>query len=217
MKEIALEFSFKARYYQAGNLDKNTKQVWFVLHGYGYLARYFLKKFELLEQHNICVIAPEGLSRFYLEPVEKRAITGNNRVGATWMTSENRLTDIENYLLYLDTVYLKVMENQNFPVTFLGFSQGAVTATRWAINTKLKFDRLILWSGIWPPDMDFKKGNDILAAKNVALVYGTQDPFINDSRLDEMNSLTEKLGIKPSVTPFNGGHDIEAATLLTFA
>ena len=36
-------------------------------------------------------MAPEGLSRFYLEGF-------SGKVGATWMTREDRLNDIDNYL-----------------------------------------------------------------------------------------------------------------------
>jgi len=218
MNEVTLEFSFKAHYYQLSPLTSETRQVWFVLHGYGQLARYFIKKFDALKERNICVIAPEGLSRFYLEPVESRAITGNNRVGATWMTSENRLTDIENYLHYLDALHAKVMDDfPQVPVTLLGFSQGVATASRWAIHNPHLFSRLILWAGNFPPDMDFTRGKEIFSTKEVTLVYGTQDPYINDQRLAEITELTQKLGIKPPIITFDGGHEIDEATLLSLS
>lgn len=217
MKERTLEFSYKARFYTLGELNASTKQVWFVLHGYGQLARYFGKKFEKLSEHNCCVVVPEGLSRFYLEAMEKRVAGGENRVGATWMTAENRLMDIENYLLYLDSVYQHILNTKaDVPVTILGFSQGAATASRWAIATTHKFDRLILWSGVWPPDMDFKTGNQVLADKSVALVYGSQDPFLTESRIIEMHELTKKLGLHPDVINFDGAHEIDEQTLLSF-
>jgi predicted esterase len=217
MQEKVIEFTHRARYYQSGNLDKHTRQLWFALHGYGQLARYFVKKFEVLHEHQICVIAPEGLSRFYTEDVEKRAVTGNNRVGATWMTAENRVMDIENYLTYLDAVYLTVTQSFDpIPVTLLGFSQGAATASRWALHTSSPYERLILWAGIFPPDMDFKKANKILSAKSVHLVYGTKDPYLNNQRLQEMTSLNNKLNLHPPVTTFEGGHEIDDKTLLKF-
>ena len=215
MTEKNIEFQFRARYYQSGQLDETTRQVWFVLHGYGQLARYFLKKFEILNEHAVCVIAPEGLSRFYLEPVESRAITGNNRVGATWMTAENRLMDIDNYLIYLDTVYDQVMGiHRTIPVTLLGFSQGAATATRWAVHQPEIFKRLLLWAGIFPTDMDFKKANSIFSTKELVLVYGKQDPYLTDARLREITALTEKLNLNLPAITFNGGHEIDQPTLL---
>jgi predicted esterase len=216
MKEKSLEFTFKARYYQLGNLNAETRQIWFVLHGYGQLARYFSKKFTRLTDHNICIIAPEGLSRFYLEPVESRALTGNNRVGATWMTAENRLMDIENYITFLNAVHSRVMSAYpDTPLTLLGFSQGVATASRWAIHNPELFTRIILWAGIFPQDMDFTRGKEILSKKEVVLVYGNQDPYITDQRLAEITHLTNKMGIQPPVITFEGGHEIDEATLVT--
>ena len=98
MKERNINFEFKARYYKLGDITHETKQVWFVLHGYGQLAQYFIKKFKAIESSQICIVAPEGLSKFYLESVTSRSAGGSNRVGATWMTRENREVDIENYI-----------------------------------------------------------------------------------------------------------------------
>jgi predicted esterase len=212
-----LNFSCNARYFKLGTLDANTRQIWFVLHGYGQLAQYFIRKFRSLEGHGVCVIAPEGLSRFYLEDVNARAQSGNNRVGATWMTRENRLMDIQNYLQYLNTLYSQeVPVGKNVPVTVLGFSQGAATATRWVIDGKIDFSRLILWAGIFPPDIDFEAGKAILSGKTTALVYGTADPFLQDSRFAEHKMLAEKLGVDPAAHTFNGGHDLDENTLLKF-
>src|SRR5690242_15478023 len=98
MSSNTLSFPFSARYFKLGEINEHTTEVWFVLHGQGQLAEFFIQKFKMLEDQNICVIAPEGLSRYYLE-----GYTG--RVGATWMTKENRLMDINNYIQYLNAVY----------------------------------------------------------------------------------------------------------------
>lgn len=217
MQSHELDFTFTARYYKSGALNESTRQVWFVLHGYGQLAQYFIRKFRTLEDHGVCIIAPEGLSRFYLEDVNSRVQSGNNRVGATWMTRENRLTDIHNYLQYLGAVYTREIPVHNtIPVTILGFSQGAATATRWALEGKIGFDRLLLWAGILPPDIDFNTGKAILRNKTTALVYGTSDPYLQDNRFAEMKLLSEKLGIEPAIHTFDGGHDIDEKALLRF-
>lgn len=210
-----LTFSCKARYYKTGQVTELTRQIWFVLHGYGQLAQYFIQKFSVLEQHQICVIAPEGLSRFYLEDVNARKKTGNNRVGSAWMTRENRLMDIHNYLEYLNTVYHAEVKTSSVPVTLLGFSQGAATASRWALDNKINFERLILWSGVFPPDMDFEVGKKILKDKKTFIVYGKSDPFLDDSRFIEMNDLVKKLELSPQQIEFDGGHEIHQPTLLS--
>jgi len=216
MQELQVTFNFSARYFKLGEINNNTKAVWFVLHGYGHLAQYFIKKFTVLESKGICVIAPEGLSRFYLEDVNTRSKTGNNRVGATWMTREDRLTDIENYIKFLNTVYTNELKLfPSLPVTLLGFSQGAATVSRWAIHNSVPFNDLILWAGIFPDDMDFEKGKELLRTKTVYQVYGSKDPFLTDARILEMKTLSEKIGVTSAPIVFDGGHELHDETLLS--
>jgi predicted esterase len=211
-KEQTLHFNFEARYCKSGEIE-NARQVWFVLHGYGQLSKYFIRKFSLLEKKDTCVIAPEGLSHFYLEDIPTHVAGGSNRVGATWMTRENREADIRNYIAYLNSIYEKEVGNIKIKTTLLGFSQGAATATRWALDGKIHFDRLILWAGIFPPDMDFQKGHEILKDKEVIEVLGKQDPFITKEKLAEFKKLSESLGIQPRLIEFEGAHDIYSETL----
>lgn len=216
MQELSIEFTYTGRYFKIGEIGPETRAVWFVIHGYGQLAQYFLRKFNTLEQHQICVIAPEGLSHYYLEDATSRSKTGNTRVGASWMTRENRLRDIENYITYLNNVFAReIGTRKNLDITLLGFSQGAATASRWALSDSIYFQRLILWAGILPPDMDFEKGKQLLQAKTVNVVYGKNDPFLNESRFGEMKSLAVKLEISPGEIVFDGAHEIHEATLLT--
>lgn len=216
MQQRELIVNFKARYYTLGEITPATRQIWFVLHGYGQLAGFFIRKFNVLQEHNIFIIAPEGLSRFYLESPQQ-APRSSDRVGATWMTKENRLADIENYLHYLNSLFKKCVGSTNtVPVTVLGFSQGAATASRWVTDQVVSFDRLILWSGIFPPDMDFMAGKKILQEKKTFFVYGKNDPLINENGFAEMNMITAKLGIAPQTISFDGKHEIEEQTLLKF-
>ena len=129
------------------------------------------------------------------------------------MTKENRLTDIENYLTYLNGVHLNLRLPDSVPVTILGFSQGAATISRWVTGGKIAFDRMILWSGIFPPDMDLESAKDTLRGKKIILVHGTEDPFLNDSQYQSMEMISTKLEIHPQVITFKGGHEIDATTL----
>lgn len=213
--EHELNFNYKARYYTQGTLTSETKKIWFVMHGYGQLARFFITKFNIISSAGVVVIAPEGLSKFYLEDVTSRARTGNNRVGATWMTRENRTVDIENYINYLSTVYKKeVPANFSGEITFLGFSQGAATATRWAIDGSDRFHQLILWAGILPPDMNFEKAHEILKHKKIIEAFGKTDPYLTDERLKEVTALNTRLGINPTLIEFEGGHELNDEVLL---
>lgn len=212
--EHELSFSFKARYFTLGQLNDSTTSIWFVLHGYGQLAQYFIRKFKPLEDAGIFVVAPEGLSKFYLEDITNRTRTGNNKVGATWMTRENRTRDIINYISYLNEVYHSIVpENFKGEITVLGFSQGAATATRWIIDGQIKFNSLILWGGIFPPDMNFEKGYEVLKGKQVKGVIGKSDPYLNDEKLNEMTAINTQLEISPELITFEGGHEIDSDTL----
>ena len=211
-----IEFSFKARYYKLGEVGKSTSQVWFVLHGYGQLAQFFVQKFQALTGHNICVIAPEGLSRFYLDELQASG-RKNKRVGATWMTRENREMDIINYVRYLEAIYRAEKIERNMSVTVLGFSQGAATACRWLMNKQARFNRLILWAGVFPPDMAFDEGNVVLRDKEILFVHGDKDPFLTPERVEEMQTLTHRLHARVKTIEFDGGHDLDEAVLLALA
>ena len=77
------------RYYEAGE-PVNGGPLWIVLHGYGQLARFFLRKFEAFEGQ-AHVVAPEGPNRFYLGD-------GYERIGANWMTREERGAEIAEHV-----------------------------------------------------------------------------------------------------------------------
>ncbi len=208
MEENHLQFSYNARYFQLGKLDGSCKRILFVLHGYGQQAKFFIRKFSSLDDGQTCIIAPEGLSRFYLEGF-------SGRVGATWMTKEDRLTDIENYISYLDKLYITLQPSfpSNVEVTVLGFSQGSATVSRWIASGTIQFKRLILWAGIFPPDMDFQSTSSLLSQKDIHYVYGLKDKFVSIERLREMKVLSDKLNIKPTVSTFDGEHTIDAEFL----
>lgn len=210
----AFTFQYKARYFKSGNITSATKRIVFVFHGYGQLANYFLRKFEGIANEETVVIAPEGLHHFYLEDVNVRSQTKNNRVGATWMTRENRLMDIDNYLLYLNGIHANELQGREFPLTVLGFSQGAATATRWVLQGSIEFEKLVLWAGIFPPDMNFESGQQILKGKPIYHVIGEDDPFVTDERKVEMELLCKQLAIVPIHVSFKGGHEMDAATLV---
>ena len=206
--ESSIDFSFKARYYTLGQLTSHTRKIWIVLHGYGQLAKYFIRKFQVLDNGEHFVIAPEGLSRFYQKGFD-------GRVGATWMTRENRLMDIENYLNYLNAIHEQLVPSAFDPknVVVLGFSQGAATASRWAMQEATNFNTLVLWSGIFPPDLDPDIARKKISEIELINVYGEEDPFLNSAKVEEMRSITKALQAKPRYIKFAGGHDIDQATL----
>lgn len=210
--EHKISFEYSARFHTLGQVSEDIEQLWFVCHGHGQLAKYFIRKFEALNDGKTLVVAPEGLSRYYLE-----GFTG--RVGATWMTKEDRLADIENYLTYLDRVFnsIKSQLKPNVQVNLLGFSQGAATISRFATQTDVQFDKLILWAGIFPPDLPPLESTEKLKAKKVYWVYGTEDQYLSTGVMEEQEALANRLKVEPSIKSFKGEHELSNAVLLEIA
>ena len=92
-----IHMKIKCSFRTLNRLTDTTERVWLVFHGYGQLSEYFIKKFEGLDPEKNFIIAPQGLSKYYVNGV-------SGRVGASWMTKEDRLTEIENQYTYLDQV-----------------------------------------------------------------------------------------------------------------
>ena len=203
-----IDFNYTARYFTLGSPGPEVKHVWFVCHGYGQLSKYFLKKFEQLNDGRHLIIAPEGLSRFYLKGF-------SGRVGATWMTREEREVDIHNYLQYLNALGNHILQQLPPSVnkTLLGFSQGAATASRWAANTPILFEKFILWAGVFPPDLNIEAAGSKLKNSKTYLIFGDNDPFLTSEKLLEQKIICNQLGIQPEVLQFPGEHDIHLDTL----
>lgn len=182
-----------------------SDQLWVVCHGYGQLSRYFIRKFEILSQQNVCVVAPEGLHRFYLKG-------HSGRVGASWMTSEERIKDIEDYVDYLDEITSHFTSENIKSITGLGFSQGAATISRWASLGKVKPDNLVLWSSVFPPDLP--PDNIKKSKQKMFYAYGDQDEFLSVNQFKEHYEDLKKSGINIEEYPFKGTHDIYPETLL---
>ena len=208
MKEKNIDFSFKANYAVSGGPDSECEEVIFVFHGQGQLSRYFIRKFESVQTGKSKIVAPEGLSRYYLE-----GFTG--RVGAIWMTREKRETDINNYINYLKEVYHRELEmvSQQARIHMIGFSQGAATVTRFAMAEGIKLDSLNLWAGIFPPDLNFDEAGRKLSEIKVNVLYGSHDPYITESRIEEMHELVNKLKITPEIIKYEGDHSIDPTSL----
>jgi predicted esterase len=215
MQEHRLAVSRMARYFTLGGGE--PREVWFACHGYGQLASRFLEKLRVLDDGHRLLVAPEGLSRFYLSesPTERR-------VGASWMTREDRLAEIEDYVQYLDAVYADIfgsLDRARVTVHALGFSQGASTVSRWAAMGKARVDRLILWGGELPPDLDLAREPAAarLRAARLTLVYGRSDDFITAKVVQTIAARLRQHGIPYDEIPFDGGHEVNEAVLRDLA
>lgn len=194
----------------------DLREVWYVLHGYGQLARRFLRRFTGLDDGTRLIVAPEGLSRFYVEPTRGRHGPGS-LVGATWMTREDREREIGDYLSYLDGLARRVegrLGGQRFPVTVLGFSQGVHTAARWAVLGESRVpDRLILWGAYLPPDLDMERAAARLRSVETTLVRGREDGSLEPELAEAETARLDEGGLRPVLRRYPGGHDIDRGLL----
>ncbi|MBL4593205.1 MAG: dienelactone hydrolase family protein [Flavobacteriales bacterium] len=196
-----------ATYHTLGDVS-SAKTIWFVLHGYGYSAAHFITKFEPILNEDIAIIAPEGLSKFYLN-----GVGFDGKVGASWMTKDDRENEIKDYVNYLNQLY-KVIISKNscadLKINILGFSQGGATASRWIANGQLKCNNFILWCSVFPDDMNFETISNI----NTYFLYGDNDKYVTEDRVAKQRELINNSGIGIKTTVFKGKHDVPEAVLV---
>ncbi len=198
-----------ARFFQLGELCDATTQLWFVCHGYRQLANRFIRRFAGVVEVGGVVVAPEALSRFYIDPAPGRH-GAEIRVGASWMTRTDRKNEVRDYVRYLDGLAARVLVgngNRRRPKTVvLGFSQGAHTAARWAALGTTVADELVLWGEYLPPD---PKIEDRLAGTRVTLVFGDEDPASQPEYQRRQDERLAAAGIAPERRSFRGGHRVD--------
>jgi predicted esterase len=205
-----------ARYCTLGDASASAPDLWIVCHGFAQLARAFLEEFRTIARPGRLIVAPEALNRFYLNREAGRA-GAKARVGGTWMTREDRLAEIEDYVGYLDDLCRELMGGRpegDVRVTALGFSQGAATVSRWLVHGASQIDRVILWAGLLPPEVDpAGAAHERLASADLHLVLGKSDHMLEAAQIRAQRELLERAGVRHSVLEFDGGHVMDRATL----
>ena len=196
-----------ARYFTLGAEGAGAAAIWFVLHGYGQLAGTFIQFFGDLAKTGALIVAPEALNRFYLVNPDS-APARDRPVGATWMTREDRESEVSDYVEYLDALHEEIVGASRIPVNVLGFSQGAATATRWVLNGRSRIERLVLWGGLMPPDVDLVRGLIRLRDTRVTLVAGTRDQYITEDLITAERARLDTAHVKSDMIRFEGGHVI---------
>jgi poly(3-hydroxybutyrate) depolymerase len=204
-----------ARYHTLGD-PAAAREVWFVLHGHAQLSEFFIRHFAVLDDGTRLIVAPEGLNRFYLEGSASRA-SAKSRVGATWMTREDRLADIADYVGFLDKLYqhtFAAIDRDQVRVVVLGFSQGVSTALRWLCQGSARADLLVLWAGPIPDELKAATAAPLRALR-VVRVFGNDDHLADALPLE--TSRIEALGVQSELIRFDGGHELNADVLRSLA
>lgn len=203
-----------ARYLTLGDVDgpDEPQDVWFLCHGYGQLASEFLDCARVLEHTGRVLVAPEALSRFYHED--------HKSVGASWMTKDDRESEMEDYVRYLDLLheqFFELVDRAAVRLVVLGFSQGAATAARWAVRGCVDVDHLVLWGAALPPELDDDTALAPLKTMRLTLVGGDRDALFPESAREEQRLRLRRHGVPFSELSFAGGHRLDDETLLRLA
>lgn len=189
------------RYFTIGKPTARVNHLWVCLHGYGQLADWFGKRFEKWASKDRLFVFPEGPHRFYTEGT-------SGRVGASWMTREDRLNDINDQFNYLENLVGEFQEKLpgDCKIQVLGFSQGVATAFRWIDRSALPISSLICWAGSFPPDIDYSLNQQRFNGLKLHACFGDNDAFISTEIAQKLiRQLTEQ-GIGLTSHFYHGGH-----------
>lgn len=108
MKESFIEITKTARYYTLGNLNNQTKEVWFVLHGYAQLAKKFISLFQ-------DIVNPHNHSNYLNKPYNQLQIHQYNGIKVNiWAFSQGASTAT------------RWIENSNIPFNKLVIASGEI-------------------------------------------------------------------------------------------
>ena len=210
INEHHFSISRTARLFSIGEVSPQTRCLVIACHGYGQLAKHFIRKFDVIARDDTVIVAPEGLSRFYWG-----GLSGN--VVASWMTKEDRLAEIEDFSNYLSQVYdhfTKVLPASS-QIVLLGFSQGYATQVRWMVRKNPQFSRLVLWAGSIPEDIDYSQSQSYFYNKPLHFVNGDEDPFLTPERLEQQSALIQKIPKNHRTHVFSGKHVVDRSALAT--
>lgn len=200
----SLSFSYETPYYLSQDPTGKEQEVWIVLHGYGQLAEFFIRKFLPYASSDLLVVAPEGTNHNYLNEFQ-------GRVGANWMTSYQREMAIANNHRMLNQLMNDLLSKfTNAPkIHLLGFSQGAATGTRWASQWAGHLETMVLWGGGFAHDLTLEVAKEKFAATEILVVLGERDELITEESKKKQVDLLEALDKPLKLLTFPGGHELD--------
>jgi len=210
--EKEIYYTINNSYSTLNSLTENTKTIWFVCHGLGYLSRYFLKYFKGLDPNENYIIAPQAQSKYYQS-------SKFEHVGASWLTKENTGMETQNVMAYFDAIFKEealedYMSNSKIQFIMFGYSQGVSVAMRYVAKRQLQCSKLVLHSGGIPNelrkgDLDFFKGE-------VLFIYGNKDQYITPERLEtETIKANTLFGDRLDMIEFEGVHEVNVQLINT--
>lgn len=190
----------------------NTKHTWLVCHGMGYLSRYFLKHFGVLDPKTNYIIAPQAPSKYYLKDDFRH-------VGASWLTKVDTQTEVGNIIRYLNAVKTAEQLTPDRRLILFGFSQGVSIVMRWLVQSQVVCSKLVLYAGGIPNEIAKEDLEFIDYRKTeVLVIYGNKDNYLNEERLaSEQAKINYLFAGNAKIIHFEGGHEIKGDILKEIA
>ncbi len=205
--EKLLSFEATHPYEVLNSWGPQTKRVWVVFHGIGFLARYFLKYFSELNPEENYVIAPQAPSLCYLDQTYRH-------VGASWLTREQTARNMENLLNYLEELYRLEALDKVPELVLMGYSQGVSVVCRWLALKKRTCHRLILYAGRVPGELGPEDFRHLSPNTVVEVFEGDSDAYLSDDDLPvRKERLTDLFGGRLRFIRYKGGHELKKELL----
>lgn len=174
----------------------------YCFHGLGQLAGPFLAPFQKLATVADCsLIAPQAPHKYVRDPF-------SGAEGACWSCPSDTPEVHEATFAYLDAVAAE-WEAPNTRVILFGFSQGGLTASRWAAHRKRSPSHLILHSAPLPRKMTEER----ILAERITLIAGTRDPLVTPQLKEDTLARARRLASEVELCVFEGAHEILTETL----
>ena len=199
MTEKEITYTTSNSYATLNQLTIDTKNIWLVFHGMGYLSKYFLKYFKNLNPIDNYIIAPQAPSKYYIQP--------KMHVGANWLTRDNTEVGMQNIMNYIDAVFEAENISKDKNLIIFGYSQGVSIAFRYMVRRQLQPSKLVLHSGGIPKEFTQNDFAFLNSECKVKLIYGKQDEYLDKARIEiEKKKAMELFGKHLEVLPFDGKH-----------
>ncbi len=215
-----------ARYATVGAEPAQAARLWIAFHGYGHRAADFIAPVASVVPGDTRVVAPEGLSRFYLEM--PRPDGGHlARTGASWLTRDDREDELRDALGMLQAVVARehaaITAARGAPPSLhvLGFSQGVAMSMRWvvqaaqnpALGRDARVHAHVLWAGGLAHDVPDAALRDAWQRTTLHAVWGSRDRFASEAARETARARFDAIGVVPQVHTFEGGHRLDAVLL----
>jgi len=202
--EKKVKYTTTNTYETLNKLTPETKHIWLVFHGIGFLSRYFLRYFDELNPTENYIIAPQAPAKYYLKNEYKH-------VGASWLTKEQTSLETENVIHYINAVLKAETLPEDAKLIIFGFSQGVSIATRFIANTKTPCKKLVLYAGGIPNELNSVDFSHLLETNTtIDYILGTKDDYLTKDRMNiEYKKLKYLFRGRASLLTFKGGHELK--------